>query len=474
MLGRMPDRTASSENASLIALVGGGASGTLVAAHLLRRPGPAPRVLLVDRRGLHGRGQAYSTDDPDHLLNVRAVTMSGVEGEPDHLLDWARSRGLEITGEDFLPRALYGRYLRDLLDAAARSRPGHVTEATGAVLSLTREPAGRGWLLHMADGAAHRADAVVLAVGNQAPGRPPWAPTSARYVADPWRRGALDAVDDGAPVLVVGTGLTMVDLAISLTRRHPDRVVYAVSRHGLLPRPHHPPPRPPEARIVLPSGPLTLRKLLRWARLTVDGNGGEWHGFVDAVRPHVPALWQGLDEADRRRFLDLVARHWEVHRHRIPPASAARVDALRAEGRLRIVRGGIEDVQEDAEGLSVLVKSGDGTSRLRVGRLINGTGPAATPATDVLLSGLVAAGTARPGPLGLGLDAAPDGAVRDASGRPHGDLFTLGPPLRGVRYETTAVPEIRAQAAALADRLALLRPPVPVEPGGENRPIALH
>jgi uncharacterized NAD(P)/FAD-binding protein YdhS len=452
----MADHAAGSGDEPLVAVAGGGASATLVAAHLLRRPGPVPRLLLIDRWGLHGRGQAYSTDDPHHLLNARAANMSGVEGEPGHLLDWTRAQGIEASGEDFLPRPLYGRYLRDLLDTSARGRPGHLTELTGTVLSLAAEPAG-GWTLRLADGTSHRADAVVLAVGNQQPGRLPWEPPPPRYIADPWRRGALDAIDDDAPVLIVGTGLTMVDLAISLSRTHPDRVVHAVSRHGLLPRPHHPPPRPPEADLVLPAEPTSLRELLRWARLAVSRNGGEWHGFVDAVRPHVPALWARLSDADRRRFLDLVARHWEVHRHRIPPASAARIEALRAGGRLRVHRGRVDDVRAGAEDrLAVRIGTDDGISELAVGWLVNGTGPAGAPGTDTLLSGLVAAGIARPGPLGLGLDADPGGAVRDAAGRPHGDLFALGPPLRGVRYETTAVPEIRAQAAALADRLAAL------------------
>jgi uncharacterized NAD(P)/FAD-binding protein YdhS len=453
----MPGHVADSGDEPLVAVVGGGASATLVASHLLRRPGPVPRLLLIDRWGLHGRGQAYSTDDPNHLLNARAANMSGVEGDPGHLLDWTRSQGIEASGEDFLPRPVYGRYLRDLLDASARERPGHLTELTGTVLSLDAEPGAAGWRLRLADGTSRPAGAVVLAVGNQAPARLPWAPPTHRYIADPWRRGALDVIDDEAPVLIVGTGLTMVDLAIGLAGRHPGRVVHAVSRHGLLPRPHHPPPRPPEAELVLPGEPASLRELLRWARLSVRGNGGEWHGFVDAVRPHVPDLWGRLPDADRRRFLGLVARHWEVHRHRIPPASAARIEELRADGRLRVLRGRVDGVRDGGRHpLTVRVGGDDGVSELEVGWLINGTGPAGTPGTDALLSGLVAAGAARPGPLGLGLDADPGGAVRDAAGRPHGDLFTLGPPLRGVRYETTAIPEIRAQAAALAGRLAAL------------------
>ena len=453
----MDDLAAVSGPNPLVAVVGGGASATLMVAHLLRHDGPVPHVVVIDRRGLHGRGQAYSTEDPSHLLNARAANMSGLHDDPGHLLAWVREGGIEACGDDFLPRSLYGRYLRDLLDTSAQRRPaGQVSELTGTALSLTADPAGAGWRLHLADGTCLAADAVVLATGNQAPAALPWTLPASGYIADPWAPGALDTIDDDAPVLIVGTGLTMVDLAMSLTRCHPDRTVYAVSRHGMLPRPHRL-PRPPAAPIVLPAERMNLRELLRWARQTVRANGGEWHGVVDAVRPHVQDLWADLSEPDRRRFLNRIARYWEVHRHRIPPVTAARIDELRATGRLRVLRGRIDGVQSaDDCRFSVRVHHDDEVLGIRVGWLINGTGPAAAPATDPFLHGLTTAGIARPGPLGLGLDAEADGAVRDAAGHPHQRLFTLGPTLRGLHYETTAIPEIRAQAAALARRLAAI------------------
>ncbi|MFC0039896.1 FAD/NAD(P)-binding protein [Actinomadura rayongensis] len=452
----MPE-TAGSERDPRVVVVGGGASATLTAVHLLRRTGPVPRLVVIDRHGRHGRGQAYATEDPGHLLNARVATMSGLQTDPGHLLDWARGRGLDVTADDFLPRPLYGRYLRDLLADALRGRPdGQLAERTGTVTALV--PEGAGWRVVLADGTTITADAVVLATGNQAPAAWPWAPAGPRYVPDPWAPGALDAIEGDAPVLVAGTGLTAVDLETTLAA---GRTVHAVSRHGLLPRTHRT-PRPPAARLSAPPEHADLRALLRWARLAVRDNDGEWHGVVDAIRPHVPRVWARLPEPDRRRFLDLAARYWEVHRHRIPPATADRIARLRAAGRLHVLSGRIEDVRADADGLAVRVSGRE----LRVGWLVNGTGPAAAPGADPLLRSLVAAGYAAPGPLGLGLDADEGGRVRDAVGRPQPRLFTLGPTLRGLRYETTAVPEIRAQAADLAARLAVLgvadATPVPV------------
>lgn len=436
--------------------MGGGASGTLTAVHLLHRAharGASLHVALVDRFGRHGTGQAYATCDPRHLLNVPLARMSALADDPGHLLRWSRGLRLDPEPSDFLPRGLYGRYLREVLaDAARRGGPAlRVTQVTSTVASITRPGLGRPLRTHLANGGRIDADAVVLATGNRAPTALPQVTPGRRYVPDPWAPGALTAIRDGAPVLMVGMGLTMADVAITVTNAHPDTVVYALSRHGLLPRPHPPIPAAP-APVALPTGPLTLAELLRAVRVAVHDNDGEWHGVIDALRPCVPLLWERLSVEDRRRFLCLVARYWEIHRHRLPPATASRLTELRAAGRLRLIRGRLLSATTDRDGVTARI-GGDVSTELRAGWLINATGPCQDVMQDPFLAGLFECGLARPDPLRLGVDAAPDGAVLDASRRPHERIFTLGPPLRGLRYETTAIPEIRAQAAALADRL---------------------
>jgi uncharacterized NAD(P)/FAD-binding protein YdhS len=419
----------------VIAIVGGGASAALVAAQLP----PDRGVLLIDKDGRHGRGQAYSTTDPHHLLNACVSKMSALDQDPDHLLRWTRDQGLDIAATDYLPRVEYGRYLRNVLAGT------EAEEVTAEVTTIT--PDGRGgWRLGLAGGGEIRADAVVLATGNRPPGNPVDA-HGPRYIADPWAPGALDGVDDGSPVLIVGTGLTMIDLAVTLAKAHPETVVHAVSRHGLLPRRHRC-PGVPLAQLELPDQ-ITLAGLMRTVRKTVEDNDGEWRGVVDALRPHVPGIWEAFSLKDKERFLRHVGRLWEVHRHRIPPATAERVDALQASGRLRITRGRVQAVESGDDG-GLTVRLDDGNT-LRTGWLINGTGPSHHPGP--FYDRLFKAGIARPGPLGLGIDADLDGAVLDARGEPHRTLFTLGPTLRGRRYETTAIPEIRAQAAIIAKRL---------------------
>jgi uncharacterized NAD(P)/FAD-binding protein YdhS len=443
----------------VIAIVGGGASGTLAAIYLLHEAASRRtplRVALIDRHGRHGLGQAYATTHPAHLLNSPVGAMSALAGDPGHLARWAAEAGLPHDG--FLPRGAYGRYLTESLAAAERSAwpAARVTRITAAAAAIRRCSQGRALRLHLAADGRIDADAVVLATGNLPPVAPGPVPEG-RYIADPWEPGALDAVADGSPVAVLGTGLSMLDVAIALTGAHPRTTVHAISRHALLPREHRW-PRPAGTASPLPvshvaPGELRLTRLIREIRASAAIYPGDWQDMVDALRPQIPRLWVQLPPADQRLFLRHVARYWEIHRHRVPPETARRAAALTAAGRLSIHRGRIIAAAAQRGGLRVHIDHSG--ADLAVGWLINCAGPASdiTATADPLLRHLLDAGLARPDPMRLGLDADPHGAVRGADGRPARDLFTLGPLLRGSRYETTAIPEIRDQAATLARHL---------------------
>ena len=446
----------------VIAVIGGGASGTLAVIYLLREVAGHQlplRVALIDRHGRHGLGQAYSTTHPAHLLNSPAGMMSALTVDPDHLTRWAEQAGIRHDG--FLPRSAYGRYLCDLLAQAERAalpaaRVSHITSEVVAIRPIRPSTGGRGLRLHLAADGRIDADLVVLATGNLPPVPPCPVPDSSRYIPDPWEPGALTPAGDGSPVVVLGTGLTMLDVAIALTDAHPGTTVHAVSRHALLPRPHRWPPPPASAgRNPVIRGypaPVRLARLIRSIRASAAQHAGGWQDVVDALRPHVPHLWEQLPEADKRLFLRHVARYWEVHRHRLPPATARQASMLIATGRLSVLRGHVAAASAGGGGLRIRVDDDGKSTDLAAGWLVNCTGPAAdiTVTGDPLVRHLLAAGLARPDPLRLGLDTDPHGAVRDARGRPSSGMFTLGPPLRGRWYETTAIPEIRDQAAVLA------------------------
>lgn len=441
-----------------MAVIGGGASGTLAVIYLLREVAGQQlplRVALIDRHGRHGLGQAYSTAHPAHLLNSPASTMSALTADPGHLTRWAGQAGIRQDG--FLPRSAYGRYLTDLLAQAERAAlpAARVSHITSEVVAIRRSSHGRALRLHLAADGRIDADLAVLATGNLPPAPPCPVPDGCRYIADPWEPGALTPAMDGSPVVLVGTGLTMLDVAIALADASPRTTVHAVSRHALLPRAHRWPPPPAgatgEPPIRMHPGPVRLARLIRDLRASAQ-RAGDWQQVVDALRPQIPHLWEQLPEADRRMFLRHAARYWEVHRHRLPPATARQASMLIATGRLSVLRGHVAAASAGSSGVRVRIDDGGTSTDLAAGWLVNCTGPAAdiTAANDPLLRYLLDAGLARPDSLRLGLDTDSHGGLRDATGRPSSDIFTLGPLLRGRWYETTAIPEIRDQAAVLA------------------------
>jgi uncharacterized NAD(P)/FAD-binding protein YdhS len=458
----------------VIAVVGGGASGTLTAIHLLRLADagrPPVRIALIDAGGRHGLGQAYSTTHPGHLLNSPADTMSAVAGDPGQLLRWATAN--RVAHDGFLRRSDYGRYLRDTLaEAGRRAGPAStVTPVTAQVVRISERAPRHRLRLHLAADGHIDADIAVLAVGSPAPTAPCPVPDSPRYIADPWAPGALGQAGDGKPVIVLGTGLTAMDVAIAVTDANPRTVVHAVSRHALLPRAHRrcaEPGRPTWLpALASPGGPVRLGELMWQVRAAMADRPEAWEEIMDALRPHVPRLWQRLPLADRQLFLRHVARYWEVHRHRMAPDTARRVSTLLGTGRLSVHTGQVRAVTAEPGALRVSIEHAAGAStEHEAGWLVNATGPDGdiTRTRDPLLRDLLRGGQVRPDPLRLGLDATPSGAVLDPAGRPSATLFTLGPPLRGLWYETTAIPEIRTQAAALALRLTAAAP-VPARPG---------
>jgi uncharacterized NAD(P)/FAD-binding protein YdhS len=285
-----------------------------------------------------------------------------------------------------------------------------------------------------------------------------WPVGHPQYIDNPWTTNVLRELDDSVPTLLLGTGLTMVDTALAIRARRSSAALIAVSRHGLLPRRHAsaaaaPTPRPPE-----PPSPTSAADLLRWVRPYVVAAGDDWAVAIDALRPITNELWCSLSPADQARFLRHAHRYWEVHRHRLPPSVGDEIDHLVADGSLSIVAGRLTNarsIKRRRVQVEIRRRSGE-VERLTVGAVINCTGPTTSldRSNDALVVGLLGRGMARCGPHGLGLDVDDSGSVADAIGRPQRRLSALGPLCRGARWETTAVPEIRAQAFALAQRLA--------------------
>ncbi|WP_082466445.1 FAD/NAD(P)-binding protein [Sphingomonas sp. Leaf38] len=443
-----------------VVVVGGGFSGALFAVNLMRHEGP--RVTLIERRDRQlARGVAYSAAHPDHLLNVRAGNMSALPDDPGHFVRWLEAHG-KGDRTTFVPRTTYGAYLRELLDAAIAESDGRLVHVEGEVCAIDPVAgaplAGGGVTLTMADGRTIAADTAVLALGNLPPHTPPGLKPDALpagvYCADPWAADLAEGLGADDTVVLVGTGLTAIDAALLLDAQGFAGRILAMSRRGLSPRRHV--DGAPAHRGVAdkPQGGLTdLVRHVR-ARAAVEG----WRCAVDELRPVTQMLWAAASQEVRGRFLRHLRPYWDVHRHRLAPRVAERVEALVGSGRLTVAAGKIVSAQADGTHAVLRWRPRGETVPVvtRAARIVNCTGPQG----DLLRSGeplvkhLLAAGAIRPDPLRLGVDVDAQSRAIRADGTPDDRIHCIGPMTRGGLWEVVAVPDIRVQSWDLARRLS--------------------
>jgi uncharacterized NAD(P)/FAD-binding protein YdhS len=444
-----------------VLIIGGGFSGTMVAMHLLgRREGLSVGVL--ERVSQPGRGLAYGSPHRFHLLNVPAGKMSALPDDPEHFLRWAQSNyDASVLPRSFLPRSLYGNYVGGLLERAiADGNPDYFHWIRDEALSLQLRDG------HLAvqrkNGSEIFARSVVLAIGNFPPADPRvpgLKPDSTLYFPFAWAPNVLEDLPSNGSILLIGSGLTSVDLIMALRSRRFKGTVHVLSRKGLLPRRYRPAePWPPfwDER-----SPRTTRGLLRLIREQIElasEQDATWRSVIDSLRPVTQEIWQALPHDEKRRFLRHLRSHWEVHRHRIAPEIGDVLADMKAEGLVHTYAGRM--IRYSEHGGIAKISYRERFSRrkrtLKVNRVVNCTGSETDCRRigDSLVSSLFAQGLACPDPLFLGLDADEHGGLADYNGTPSSSLFAVGPTRKGSLWETTAVPEIREQTAELAQHIA--------------------
>ncbi|MBD8738736.1 FAD/NAD(P)-binding protein [Pseudomonas fluorescens] len=462
--------TESIRNADVL-IIGGGLSGTMLAVQLLRLPGQR-RILVIEPRAELGRGEAYSAVELGHTLNGNAARMSVDPDNADDLTQWltdyigaggwpeSDQQRVPIS-ELFPPRGIFGLYAQQRLAEARAQSASSVEHVRGEVVDLQVEEAST--LLTLDNGQQLRGGFAVLATGMFPAARTPQTESTGLNAAavDPWDVKAMTGIDPQAPVLIIGSGLTMVDAVVSLEQAGHRGPVEVFSRHGLLPHVRRQPPSwvdflGEDHRLRSP------RQLLREVRrqcAIAQTQGIDWQAPLDTVRAHIGRLWSQASEREKRQFVRHVRPWWESHHHRSPPLSAQLVARLHDEGRLRIRAASFMGLEPSAEGVTIRLRHrGEQAITLVSGAaLINSSGieydwrRVARPLPQQLLK----RGLVRPGPLALGIAADASGAVLDAEGTISRRLFAMGPPLRGMWWESTAVTDVALQAKALAARLTL-------------------
>jgi uncharacterized NAD(P)/FAD-binding protein YdhS len=434
-----------------IVIVGGGFAGAAAAFHLLERGSSHLRISLIERGSQFGRGVAYGVTSSLYRLNVPASRMSIDPRRSDDFVVWA---GATSSPNAFLPRTLYGAYVEAALTKAVR-------ESRAELCAIRGEASGiDGDSVQLSDGRRVPADVVILATGLAPRIAPRWMSSDSRIV-DCWDERALVNLPTQGRVLILGSGLSALDVISTLSAREFSGQVTVLSRHGLLPRPHIDPslrPKPISAEAI-DASPKELRALLGWVRRLVNersSEGDAWQLAIDALRPHVPHLWQRLSASDRARFVRSIRPYWDVLRHRAPNDMLDIVARWQERGALERAAGQVISCEPNDEGLDVLIcERGGHLRRERFDAIVRCIGPALTQ-SDMdapLLASLVTKGEAMRDPAGLGIVTTKNGAIVNVKGDASTRIFTLGALRRASEWECTAVPEIARQASALSEQL---------------------
>jgi uncharacterized NAD(P)/FAD-binding protein YdhS len=448
-----------------VVIIGGGLSGTLLAVQLLRQP-HAQRIVIIEPRPELGRGEAYSATELGHTLNGNAARMSVDPDNADDLTEWltqfianggwpqSAEQALPVA-ELFPPRGIFGLYAQQrLAEARAVGARYGSTAAHVRAEAIDLQTHGEQVEVILDNGQTCYGRQAVLATGMFPAARTALKVPGGLNAAavDPWDVQAMRGLDRQARVLIIGSGLTMVDAVVSLDQAGHRGPITVISRHGLWPHVRRQPPSWPDFLATadhLRSPRQLMAEVRRQCRQALQ-QGVDWQAPLDTVRVHIARLWSQASERQKRQFVRHVRPWWESHHHRSPPPSDALLQRLISEGRLTLQAA----CYQRAEGTTLTIRRrGESASvQLHGDALINSSGIEYDwrRVDKPLPRQLLARGLIRPGPLALGIQADVDGAVVDAHGLVAERLFAMGPPLRGMWWESTAVTDVAAQAKRLA------------------------
>jgi uncharacterized NAD(P)/FAD-binding protein YdhS len=453
-----------------IAIIGGGFCGTMVAVHLLQQSQPV-RIVLINSRYPLSKGIAYSSYSNKHLLNVPAKNMGAFPEDPGHFVKWLKNHenygvlDLHELPDMYLPRNIYGQYLKDIFENAIRKKNQHVAIEFVHDMAIDLFKLNDGYQVHFSVSPPIKANKVVLAMGNHTPrdpyfGNPQFA-GSRRYFSNPWLKEAVNHPENEKNILIIGNGLTMVDVVLGLRENGFTGKIYSLSPHGFKILPHR---KFESYRKMVDElqKPYKLHELVSLFRkhvaaLRTENRSAE--AIVDSFRPLTQHIWKELSTREKQRFLFHLRHLWGVARHRLPMNIHKEIQQLILDDKLEIIAGKIElaiDNESSAE-IRIRRRYKNETLQLFVDRVINCTGPESNlnKMSDPLIQNLLNARLIQADELHLGINATENGQVISESSLPDENLLTLGTWLKGILWESTAIPELRIQAKTIADQLTM-------------------
>lgn len=443
-----------------ITIIGGGATGTLLAVNLIKHSenGAPIRINLVDESERFGRGVAYSTTNDFHLLNVPAAKMGAFPDDIEHFHRWTTEKNYDFAPNDFAPRRVYGEYLRDLLRRTIENKTENIAVSVFDDEAVDVSTNGDGSQVFLKSGKSIPTDKIVLAFGNFLPPHPRSRDKefvrAEKYFQNPWNHARLERLKPTDEIFIIGTGLTAIDVILTLHHRNHTGKIHAFSTRGLLPAVHKLGFSYPSFYDELKSKKriTDLLKIVRRHIEKAHANGGDWRAVIDSLRPHTQSIWRDLPDAEKRYFLQHLSRYWNVARHRVPPEAMRILDEMQSKNQLQILKGRLKNIETNDEEFAIYMTANGESKSLRADAIVNCIGSESNfNRLDVpLVKNLIGKNLIKTDSLNFGIDATPDGKTIDADGNVSEDIRTVGTALKGVLWESTAMPEIRKQTNDLA------------------------
>lgn len=452
-----------------IAIIGGGFSGTMLAVHLMNQNKIPLHIIMINSGYPLSKGVAYSSYSHKHLLNVAAKNMSAFPDNPQHFMQWIKKHenyGVldAVTLPDmYLPRNVYGYYLKDIFDSTIRKKPESVEISFVHDEAVDAEMTNGKATVYFSFSPPVTVDKVVIASGNETPDRPNIENMafyqSKNYFGNPWQHESVNHLPPEDDVLIIGNGLTMVDVVIGLREKKHKGKIYSLSPNGFKILPHRPvvPYRDLMDELQPPYDLLKLVKLFRKHVKILRSQNLSAETLVDSMRPLTQTIWQSWTFREKKRFMYHMRHLWGVARHRLPMPIHQQIQQYILDHSLEIVAGRILNITEDENGIDVLFrrKNTRKPDGFTVKRVINCTGPKSdiSKVDKPLFRNLISRNIICPDEMKLGINALPDGTIINADGRQSTGFYSIGSLLKGILWESTAVPELRVQAKQLSEKL---------------------
>ncbi|WP_447793391.1 FAD/NAD(P)-binding protein [Pseudomonas farris] len=447
-----------------IVIVGGGFSGTVTAIQILRRKLKHVRVVLVDNSANVGRGLAYNSDHSECMLNVPVGNMSAFPDKPSDFVKYCQGRKLEVTESSFVSRAIFGDYISERLHAIKKEseKESRFELVVGEIVQIKQNDTDL--TLQLLDGSEISANHIVLASGHFAPVSIPGLELikhSERYQEAPYSKKLLNIVGETTPILLIGAGLTALDIALQLKQQGQNGKIYLLSRRGLLPQPHRQHTKKPDLAsllwVNLTTVNPTARNYFQEIRNQVSNSSLDWRDIIGSLRSITPKLWMALPSIEKQRFLRHLQPYWDTHRHRVAPEIYTKIKEAIDNDSVKVIAGKITHgvCSENSIELNIRLRKNQSSKTIKVAHVINCTGPNSNLRTieNTLLSQLRKDGLIQLDEHGLGVLVDEQLSVKNSSGEALSWLSYVGPLLKANYWEATAVPELRTHIELLVNRI---------------------